>query len=251
LEAIVSETTIGGNGSSGYKKKELKTLSGQFVVPANVYRIRLAAQGAGASGWSNKGTTLQAGGGGGAGGYIAADFNVMPGDVLTYVIGAGGVGSTPNSGNSGGNTTVLLNKIPLLIALGGVAGPDGGGGAVLSFCSNTDHLHVLGGNGGDGADGGLPGTSGGMTVVRAFNSSGTTTAAALGAEVASGGNAGPGGGGGGSSVYGKGGNGGNPATAGQAAPAMNYGAGGGGGGGNSSGSFIGGNGANGCVEIWY
>jgi hypothetical protein len=267
--------------SVGYRFKEIKTTSGTFTVPPNVFKLKIVAQGAGASGWGNgfdggvdySPNPLYSGAGGGAGAYVSIEIDVTPNDVVTYVVGAGGIATTYSSpqgtkpqGGSGGNTTVRIGNKPLLIAGGGIANPSpassgtGGSGEANTICTPIEL--VRGGQAGEGrrsgsasgenGSAGNPPTiysrfstseiSGASQISGATNSTAGTGNTSTGAR---------GGGGGGSSTYGRGGNGGNAEQLGEDAPATNYGAGGGGSGGFVSGINLAGKGANGCVEIWY
>lgn len=253
----MSETTIGVNAQVGYKNYELKTLSGQFVVPPSVFRIRLGAQSAGSSGWSSPGgsSSFASGGkGGNAGNYIAAEFDVRPGDIITYVIGAGGISSGVNNFQPGGDTFVKIGDRFLLWAQGG-----NNVEISLALATCTNFELVLGGLGGsnvNGGKGGLPR----FTDKQGFNSQHVATQyngivigipESVGGQTSNG-TAANGAGGGGSSRFGRGGHGGVTGSPGQAAPANNYGAGGGGGGGSTMNNWnLGGDGTQGCVEIWY
>lgn len=137
----------------GYTLRELLTTTGNFIVPAFIYRLRISAWGGGGGG-SNSTTGSSAGGGGG--GFCSYDVAVTPGQVIPYVIGAGGAAGT--TGVSGGNTTILA-----LTAGGGVGGtgasPSNLGGLGGSATGGT--LNFLGQSGFSGvsANGGAGGDS--------------------------------------------------------------------------------------------
>lgn len=220
-----------------------------------VYKLLIKVQAAGASGWSSNGSSgVNGGGGGSAGSYVCAEVYVYPGDIITYLIGAPGIGVTPG-GASGNNTSILLNKIPVILAIGGVAAADGGQNVEhVGFAGTIDHTLVIGGNG--GTAGTVSGSPGGITKILSRPNVTSVSSVLLGSEASIPGVLAGGGGGGGGSVYGKGGNGGNGGssnTVGSAPPGTSYGAGGGGGGGAAAtGVFrAGGNGAGGIVEICY
>jgi hypothetical protein len=82
---------------AGMNKQIYTSGSGNFTVPAGVWRIFVEIWGAGAGGNTN---TFA---GGGAGGYCAAWLNVTPGQTIAYAVGAAGTSGNP--GTAGGNTT--------------------------------------------------------------------------------------------------------------------------------------------------
>lgn len=77
--------------------------SSTFVVPDFVFKLRIQAWGGGGGGADNSGGVNGAGGGGGGYGLLYAD--VVPGQSIPIVVGAGGTNGTPGTG--GGNTTIL------------------------------------------------------------------------------------------------------------------------------------------------
>ena len=135
------------------------TGSGEIVAPQNCDAL-VYAWGGGASGGSDTGTVAS---GGGSGAAAFRRFRMIKNQVLTYSVGAGGVGvSAINNGNPGGDTTV---------SVGGVTMTAGGGLPGLGIGS----LPRAGGQGGrvinaqiarDGASGGIAdspnGTAGGV-----------------------------------------------------------------------------------------
>ncbi len=272
--------TVGGGG---YKNYQLLTTSGTFTVPANVYRLKLGAQGAGASGMGNgyNGSTstivpLHSGSGGGAGTYVAVEIDVRPNDVITYIIGQGGIGSAGSGGGagswegggaSGGNTAVRINGKPIVVAEGApfTISPQSSWGGGGHGCISRIYELVRGGSGANGQFAGSPSGTNGIdgfppSVYNMFSnqlSSITSFSPMTGFFVTTGGTGDTGtgargGSGGGSSIFGRGGNGGNAEQLGENAPATSYGAGGGGAGGRVNLPLVaGGNGANGCLEVWY
>lgn len=250
-----------GSGSTGYRNRQLNITSGAFTVPANTFQIEVWATGAGQAGQGCATSGVATGKNGGSAGSTAIAYNVavQPGDVVTYVIGAGGVGIVSDSdGPAGGSTIVRIGNKLIAVGSGGPENNMRGSGSVTS-------TGYLGGGGGTGAaPGATAGTAGRPPqLVSPFSNGGSSavssevTGVTLSAGGAAGTSRGPGGGGG-SNMYGAGGNGaagantsGN-AVAGGDAPATSYGAGGGGASGTTATTGAkGGNGANGCVEIYW
>ncbi|MBD8555564.1 hypothetical protein IFT84_13710 [Rhizobium sp. CFBP 8762] len=166
---------------------------GSFVVPVGVFKIfaRVVGGGGGAAGVGQYADgSAKCSGGGGAGGYAEKWIDVVPGQTVSAVVGAGGVGgaASPNNvnnngspGQNGGSTTLTANGT-IISATGGeqgsgattVAGGYGGigSGGDLNFAGGfgTDGAPVngvYGGNGGAGAfgGGGRSGTNGGINGV--------------------------------------------------------------------------------------
>lgn len=239
----MSETDLGFNSGSLYKNKQVFETSGQFVVPPNVYRLKYVLQGGGSSGWSTDGSgAFRAGDGGGAGGHVVGELDVVPGQIFKHVIGVGGVGFTPNSYQAGGTSTLSTGLKLVAIAFGGTIprdaqGENGGmanGQKVLEW-----YRGGLGGvknTSGTGSPGTPPRTIA-DGLYRSIN------------EIGGAGGTG-GGGGGGASPYGIGGQGGGNDQPGGNAPAKNYGAGGGGAG-NSTQQRKGGDGQPGVAEYHW
>lgn len=94
------------------------TVSGNFIVPDFVYKIRAHAWGGGGGGAATSGGVY--GAGGGAGGYGRAIFTVVPGQSIPLSIGSGGAGGG-SPGGTGGNTTILT-----MTANGGTGGTTSG-----------------------------------------------------------------------------------------------------------------------------
>ena len=117
-----------------------------WTVPDGVNSLvaLIQAAGGGAGGGRVSGVTMSAGGGGG-GGYSVVDINVTPGDILTIVVGAGGLGGT-RGGYYDYDQGVWVS---------GTAGNDGGNSSVGNYSSTGGK----GGQpGGSSPDGGLGGT---------------------------------------------------------------------------------------------
>ena len=85
-----------------------------FTVPQNVYQLAFVAAGAGGGGGGWGGTiNIQGGTGGGGGGYAEGILDVIPGQTITGVIGAGGAAGVGNNtaasataGSAGGTTSI-------------------------------------------------------------------------------------------------------------------------------------------------
>ncbi len=144
-EASVSETT-----ASTYT----------FTVPDGVILITVECWGAGGAGG---GSTIneKGGSGGGGGAYVAAKLSVTPGDVIEYVVGAGGIGST-GQGTDGGDSEFLTLKAGGGSGGGANNGTEGTGGSPNGGTSNISGENGIqgllkgraGGAGANGGDGG-------------------------------------------------------------------------------------------------
>lgn len=256
---------LAASSGTSYQNNELITTSGTWTVPANVFKLKVfATGGGGGGGGSITGDGPTPGSGGAAGGTAISEISVEPGQVLTIVIGAGGVGVNGASGTDGGKTTVQVGNYICAIGLGGGKGVKNSSSATNPAGSHSIGAEsIVGGGGGQGgtiSGGGLPIAGGGfIAFVRASFSSGASNIPGL--QVNNGGTGGTvtgGGGGGGGSFYGDGGDGGDGVSAnivgvfGSAPISTHYGAGGGGAGGsNGSGGATGGDGISGAVEIYY
>ena len=143
-----------------------------WTVPAGVSVIEVTMVGAGGAGGQAGGGSLAFGGGGGA---VTGVLSVTPGDVLTIIVGQGGIndnvseprdrnyrygggasgagvsGSWPNTWGSGGGRSAIRSTSARYATTGDVitAGAGGGGGYSLS-------------QGAGGAGGGLNGIAGGQ-----------------------------------------------------------------------------------------
>jgi len=161
------------------------TTSDNWTVPDGVYQITVEAWGGGGAGgganaWLDCKGSGGAGGGGGA--YaINSTVSVTPGQNLTVVVGAGGIGVSGNNGTAGGDSFVGNDTNPVLVlAAGGSGGtantgggqpPGGDGGQAAASVGDTcldgedgedgdSGGLVYSGDGGDGAYGGGSGGPG-------------------------------------------------------------------------------------------
>jgi hypothetical protein len=207
--------------------------TGTFKIPAGVTSLDVECWGAGGAGGGVTATLLSlwAGGGGGGGAYTRVPaLTVIPGNVLNYKVGAGGIGiNGANNGTDGEQT--FFSTVPANGGVGGkfgnpVLGAGGAGAAAsgigISFSGGNGATAALldiasinsgGGGGGAGAT-----ANGGNATNATAGTGGDSTAGAGGQGVAvlSDGNNGiaPGGGGSGGAALlalagRKGGNGGN------------------------------------------
>lgn len=140
---------------------ETYNISGTFTVPAGVNSITVGCWGGGGAGGNRTSNGVAGGGGGGA--FSSSVIAVTPGDMYSYVIGAGGTsGSSATAGGDtwfGSPTTVMAkggNSVTTNSqtgATGGAAGPgfgtikNSGGNGRNGNTSGTDY----GGGGGSSA----------------------------------------------------------------------------------------------------
>lgn len=130
----------------GFNNIAYYTASNTFVVPDFIYKLKVHAWGGGAGGNPEAGTN---GAGGGGGGYGLKVFNVMPAQVISFTVGAGGAAAAP------GGPTMFLT----MTAGGGTPG-------------TTTGATSFGGNGGTttGADMPITGQGGGSPTSASFAS---------------------------------------------------------------------------------
>lgn len=250
------------------------TVTHYFNVPPGVTSIDILCigGGGGASGSPGTGSYPGFGGGGGALAY-ANNVSVTPGEVLTVVVGGGGVGgaSGANAGNPGGNTYVRYANSTTLCEAGGGSGP------AVAQATPTPGGSVVVGTGFSGGTGGADGTTnngggggGGAGGYSAAGGNGGVGNSGTGTGSTGGGGGGGGGmstagtqnnGGGGTGILGAGSNGtggalNNPGTGGSGGQSGQAGGvgglyGGGGGGAEDDTAAAGGNGAPGAVRIMW
>lgn len=154
--------------SGGFKTQEYHTASGTFTVPDFIYKLRVQLWGGGGGG----GVGGPAPGGGGAGAYGLKIFDVTPGQMIPYTIGAGGASGTP--GVAGGSSIFLT------MTAGGGSGSLGGannfgvvGGTAVGGDMNITGQSGDAGNsasGFGGAGGDSPNGGGGGTYINPVNS---------------------------------------------------------------------------------
>lgn len=142
---------------SGFNTLQIFEASGDFTVPDNVFRISAEGWGGGGGG-----SNTDASGGAGSGGYGQIIRDVVPGQVIPIVIGAGGA-----PGANGGDTTILG-----MTCGGGFAGAlnepvDGGTVTGADFFIAGSYGHHSGnfmGWGGSAPRGGCGGVTGSVTA---------------------------------------------------------------------------------------
>ena len=132
------------------------TASGNFTVPAGVFRVRVTCTGGGGAG---SGTTTSGGGGGGSAGQTAIGWHdVTPGQVIVVTVGAGGT-ATGGTGNNGGTSSFGAH----CSAPGGVGGTSAtGAGGRSASAATGGQINLWGGDGGDGTSGTGQGIMGGQ-----------------------------------------------------------------------------------------
>jgi hypothetical protein len=170
-----------------------------WICPSNVTSVQVECWGAGGAGGSaykpGSGNAL---GGGGAGGSYAKKTNltVVPGNIYTINVGAGGVSTITNGGTvPGGNSWFGSSSLTNCLAKGGAGGQSvvssgsstNGAGGTNSSGSSGDIVYQ-GGNGVVGQSSASAGGGGGSSAGTA--SAGTTATSYLGASAGTGGGAG-------------------------------------------------------------
>jgi len=146
------------------RQAQVFTASGTFVVPADVYwlRVRLWGGGGGGAGSFRGGGANGPGGGGGSGGYSEGWVAVTPGQSIPVTIGAAGsAGGVASNGGAGGTTSFGA----FISATGGLGGKHAGdanagfGGA--GGTATGGELNISGGIGGGWSPWTLPAGEGG------------------------------------------------------------------------------------------
>ncbi len=163
---------VGFVGASCYAQDTTKYLyigSVQtFTVPNCVYNIRMKAWGAGGSGG---GADSYGGAVGGAGAFVESDFAVVPGQILTVIVGGGaGPGANGASGYGGGpsgwGNGIFDGGTGGIAGGSGSSGGGGGGGGGTALLNGASVLMVAGAGGGGSGGGqhssGATGGAGGL-----------------------------------------------------------------------------------------
>jgi hypothetical protein len=227
----INNSMKSGSTSSGNVADFTTPGTYDWIVPTGVTSVLvLCIGGGGGGGTSINDTGTSGGGGGGGGGISRGTLGVTPGQTLTILVGAGGLGaqgttSSDTIGQNGSNSTCGT-----ISATGGAGGRanDGGsggtsyGGAGQRMVSDT---HARGGYGGgagliDGSDAGRAAELDTCTVCGGSGGNGASLTGGIGSYGVArvdgkrtGGNGGSyGGGGGGGSRRNRGGNGGSGAV---------------------------------------
>lgn len=131
--------------------------SGSYTVPTGVTRIQVFARGA--DGGQASGATN----GAGAGATITAVFNVVPGDIVRFVVGQKGANGDFEAGGGGG-TGVFINTTLVMVS-GGGGGEDNTGngqGGRATVNGSAGLTAANGGVAGTGGNGGGGGNNGGV-----------------------------------------------------------------------------------------
>lgn len=131
-----------------------------WTVPAGVYRIQVELWGGGGGGGygdTRSVPTTPHGGGGGAGGGVIVLINVTPGDIWTYVVGAGGTGGVgpTNAGGGNGAASTFTRGAVSYSAGGGLNGTGGDTGGVggSGGLGSGGNVNFSGGSAGSGIPG--------------------------------------------------------------------------------------------------
>ena len=140
--------------------------SGTYTVPSGVTSLKVECWGGGGGGGGCSDNNGNMGGGGAGGAYKTATISVTPGQMITYTVGAGGVGVSGAAGGAGAASTFST-----VTANGGLGGAPGignnnfGVGAVTTtgdfnggagsdgFTANPDYSGAGGGGAGNGGNG--------------------------------------------------------------------------------------------------
>jgi len=126
----------------------LTAATGTFTIPANVNWLQITAQGGGGGGGSAS-SIIGGGGGGSIESPQGGSFAFEPGDVINYVVGAGGA-----TDQDGDVTEVRYGGLLLLLGPGGkkgiAAAPSGGDGANGAFGGGGGGQSSVGINGAGG-----------------------------------------------------------------------------------------------------
>ena len=116
------------------------TGSGNFTVPCGVTSLTVQIWGGGGAGGAAD-NNPNGGSGGGAGGYSTAILVVVPGDIIAYSVGNGGVG------NGGAGTT---SSFGAMLTNGGSGGGQNQGAIGVGGTASGGTTNTPGGNGGTG-----------------------------------------------------------------------------------------------------
>lgn len=132
--------------------------SGNWLVPANVTRIRVTLIGGGGGGGGGANTNAKLAGGGGAGATTIGYLTVTPGANIAYSVGVGGAGGAAFVNSppvaAGNGITGTITSFSTLTANGGIGGTNGNaavatggaGGAASSFSGSTISFAGASGN---------------------------------------------------------------------------------------------------------
>lgn len=160
VDDVEDESTTPPDEGEDVVQEPIEEDDDEFVIPQGVWKIDLTLiAGSGGGGGSQLRTVWDdnSGGKGGGGELITRTFNVVPEDVVTWVLGhpgANGIGGNdPTEGQNGGDTIVYINGVEVTKARGGRGGKPGS-----RFEPNRNNDGQDGGSvtGNDGGLGGQP-----------------------------------------------------------------------------------------------
>lgn len=134
--------------------------SGNFTVPAGVTNLKVRVWSGGGGGGGI--ISIGAGAGGNGGAYSEGYFPVTPGQVIPYVVGAGGTagGGGANGGTGGTSSFSPAGATPISCTGGGGGGAgSGGGGGSTGAASTATGANVINLQGFSGAAGAVSGST--------------------------------------------------------------------------------------------
>lgn len=183
--------------------------SGNFVVPANVYRIYYEVWGGGGGGGGSQASdasTVSVANGGEGGSHAEGYLDVTPGQSIAYTVGARGAAGAPNAAGGTGGSSIFGGITALGGAGGGVGNtpttppvvqqfpPSGrtATGGLINYTTTSGYPSIVGGGTGNVASGnggpGYGGSAGGRgSISTGAAGQSTTTPAAGGGGAGSGG----------------------------------------------------------------
>jgi hypothetical protein len=125
--------------------------SGSFTVPASIFALDVEAWAGGGGGGGAASTTSSGGTGGSGGAYGRARIAVTPGEVLSFMVGAGGAGGAAGGGNGTAGGATTFNPFMGLEGGSGGAGDAsnaGAGGGAATVVGATGMISFAGTEGG-------------------------------------------------------------------------------------------------------
>lgn len=132
FQGYATQAWVSSNFNAGrLLNTHVQTVSGQYVVPLGVTRIKVRLQSAGGAGGGSvdnvRGSGSSAGSSGSAGSYAEALYSVAPHQVIACSLGKGGVGATAKDGANGGAASFgPVGSLGTLLCPGGLGGYCGG-----------------------------------------------------------------------------------------------------------------------------
>jgi hypothetical protein len=144
------------------------TANGTFIVPAGVTAVTVEAWGGGGAGGGTDATINKGGGGGAGGSYTKVNtVAVTSGSMISFTVGAGGTGVSGGNGGSGGTST--FGSVSAVGGNGGIVGTTGtpyGAGASVTLGlprnggAGSSGSSILGASGAGGGGAGSTGNGG-------------------------------------------------------------------------------------------